>query len=65
MVGFRRILFWAGLAIVVITHISIAVSGTLELVVPHAILNLVAAGMIIIGKNKKRMDGMITRWLVN
>ncbi|MCX6714234.1 MAG: hypothetical protein NTX72_00265 [Candidatus Uhrbacteria bacterium] len=46
----KRIAFWIGIIIVVGSHISMLVMGMpAAQVIPHAVINIVAAGLMIFG----------------
>jgi hypothetical protein len=46
----KQISFWIGIIIVVGTHISMMTSGMpVAMVIPHSVINIVAAGLIIFG----------------
>ncbi len=47
----KNILFWVGVGIVVLTHLYMLVAGLpSSMMMGHAVLNLVAAGLIMFGR---------------
>ncbi len=46
----KNMLFWVGIAIVVLTHLYMLIAGLpTSMMMGHALLNIVAAGLIVFG----------------